>query len=91
MKLEESFADGQGFTSSPKTAEAAKALEQYPLQFIMEYGLVTELRPALKERQKDILNIKRGILSSLQVNWGKSKESYEVCIRRCNILPHLLC
>eukprot|EP00794_Sanderia_malayensis_P009953 gene9953-10973_t len=73
VKIEESFGDERGFTLSDRSMEAAKELEKFPLQFSMEYGLVTEMRPSLKERQNHILNIKRGILSALQINWSKTR------------------
>ena len=37
-----------------------------------------EVRPVLRERQKDILNIKRGILSAFQVKWSKMRTVTEV-------------
>ncbi len=77
-KLEESIGNKNGFILSQRSSEAAKALQKYPLQFVMEYGLITQIRPSLKERQKDILNIKRGILSSLQIKWSKTREKPEV-------------
>ena len=63
---------------SAKSAVAAEALQEFPLQFTINNGIITEIRPALKERQKEILNIKRGILSSLQVRWSKKRTVYEV-------------
>ena len=78
VKLEESFGDQSEYVISPGSSSTAESLQEFPLQFEMDYGLVTKIKPALKERQKDILNIKRGILSSLQIDWSKNRGRTEV-------------
>lgn len=56
----------------------AKTLQRFPLRFMIDNGIVTKVRPVIRERRKDVLNIKRGILSAFQVKWSKKRTVTEV-------------
>ena len=83
MKVEESFKDA--FEKSPRSVDLAKSLEQFPIRFLIDNGLIKDVRPVLRERQKDILNIKRGILSAFQMKWSKKKIVKQVSKISCLI------
>ena len=81
VKLEESFGSKSQFTLSPGSISASQALESFPVRFVIDHGIITDVQPVLKERERNLLNIKRGILSSFQVKWSKRKSVREV--RQC--------
>ena len=80
VKVEESFGALDNYRLTATSATTAKSLQQYPLRFVIDNGMIKDLQPVLTERQKDILNIKRGILSAFQVKWSKKSTSTEVHI-----------
>jgi len=44
-----------------------KSLEKHSLKFEMKDGVVSKLTPSVKSVQSNVLNVQRGILSSLQL------------------------
>ena len=78
VKVEESFGMNDNYKLSPTSKATAKSLQLFPLRFVIDNGIIRDIKPVLRERQKDILNIKRGILSSFQVKWSKRKKVIEV-------------
>eukprot|EP00795_Rhopilema_esculentum_P006498 gene6498-11955_t len=78
VKLEESFGSKSQFTLSAGSISASQALERFPVRFVVDHGIITDVQPVLKERERNLLNIKRGILSSFQVKWSKRKSVREV-------------
>jgi len=73
VKVEESFGARDVYRLTPSSVASASALKEHPLRFEMDHGIITDVRPVLRERRKDVLNIKRGILSAFQLKWSRER------------------
>lgn len=79
VKFFESIGSNDKYTQFPRN-DLIDRLEKHPLKFEMKKGVVKKITPSVKSIQSDVLNLQRGILSTLQVRSVTEKDPEKLIV-----------